>query len=71
MKTEILKISGMSCGHCVASVTKELAKLPGVTIEMCTIGTARVGYDEASTSREEIARAIGRAGFELADSQPA
>lgn len=25
-----LKITGMTCGHCVASVTKALEKVPGV-----------------------------------------
>ena len=24
-------VSGMTCGHCVASVTEELQELPGVT----------------------------------------
>lgn len=26
----ILKISGMTCGHCVAAVTKALQQVPGV-----------------------------------------
>lgn len=30
METITLKVTGMTCGHCVAAVTKALQKIPGV-----------------------------------------
>jgi len=29
--TTTIAVAGMTCGHCVASVTEELSELPGVT----------------------------------------
>jgi copper chaperone len=65
MKTEELKIEGMSCGHCVMSVRKELAKLGGVRVDTAEIGKVRVEYDESRVTREDLARAIGEAGYRL------
>lgn len=31
MTTTQIQIDGMTCGHCVASVTEELSELPGVS----------------------------------------
>ncbi len=31
MTTTTIAVSGMTCGHCVASVTEELSELAGVT----------------------------------------
>ncbi len=30
MEATTIKVTGMTCGHCVASVTKALQKVPGV-----------------------------------------
>jgi copper chaperone CopZ len=65
MTTEEFRIAGMSCGHCVASVQKELAKLPRVTIEEVRVGWARVTYDGTGATRSEIKKAIEEAGFAL------
>ncbi len=65
MKSEILKIAGMSCHHCVGAVRKELAKLPGVSIESVEIGSASIKYDETAITRDDIDRAISRAGYTL------
>jgi copper chaperone len=61
-----LKIDGMSCGHCVASVKKALAGLDGVTVENVALGSATVAYDPAVASLEKIADAIGDAGYTAA-----
>lgn len=65
MKTMDLTIEGMSCGHCVMAVRKELSKLPGVTVESVGVGNARVHIDEASASQEMLAKAIDKAGYRL------
>ena len=66
MKSEELKISGMTCNHCVTSVRKELAKVPGVEIKDVQIGSALVSYDESKVSNALLRSAIEEAGFTLA-----
>jgi copper chaperone CopZ len=66
MKNEELKITGMTCGHCVMSVRKELSKLPGVEVRDVRIGSALVAYDEATVSGAQLKRAVEDAGFALA-----
>jgi len=63
MKTMSLKIEGMSCGHCVMSVKKALANIPGVTVEQVEIGSAVVRIDEAAVTQEMLAAAVAEAGY--------
>lgn len=63
MKTESVTIKGMSCGHCVMAVKKELSGLP-IAVKNVTIGSAEVEYDETKVNRKEITEAIERAGYE-------
>lgn len=65
MKTQELVIEGMSCGHCVMHVKKELAKVNGLTIESVEIGKARVQFDEKAVSADRLAKAIEDAGYKL------
>lgn len=65
MKTQDLTIEGMTCGHCVMHVRKELGKLAGVQVESVEIGKARVRYDESLVSGEDLKRAIDNAGYRL------
>ena len=65
MKTQELIIEGMSCGHCVMHVKKELGKVNGLTIESVEIGKARVQIDEKAVSADRLAKAIEDAGYKL------
>jgi copper chaperone len=65
MKTKELQIEGMSCGHCVMSVKKELGKLAGVVVEDVQIGKAKIQYDETKISNQMIADTIDGAGYKL------
>ncbi len=65
MKTQELTIEGMSCGHCVMSVKKELGKVAGLTVEDVQIGKARVKYDESAVTQQSLAHAIEEAGYKL------
>ena len=65
MKTMDLKIEGMSCGHCVMAVKKELGKLTGVTIESVEVGKARVRFDELVVSPDRLAKAVEEAGYRV------
>jgi len=46
MTTMEIKIEGMSCGHCVMAVKKELSKV-GLDSFDVQIGSAVVNYDES------------------------
>jgi len=65
MKTMDLRIEGMSCGHCVMAVKKELSKLTGVTVESVEVGKARVQIDDAAVSPERLKKAIEEAGYRV------
>jgi len=65
--TETFDVVGMTCGHCVQSVTNELSKLEGVAsvdVDLAA-GTATV-ESEAPLDRADVEAAIDEAGFELA-----
>lgn len=65
METRDLIIDGMTCGHCVMHVKKELSKLQHVHVDDVQIGKARVQYDDAKVSVMDFAQAIERAGYRL------
>jgi len=62
----MIKITGMSCGGCTASVTKVLTETPGVAkVEVqLSPGQATVEFDPAKISRAALCAAIDDAGFE-------
>jgi len=63
MTTATVRIDGMGCGHCVDAVRRELASLPGVRVDSVSIGEAQVSFDEKAASRQDIERAIRKAGY--------
>jgi copper ion binding protein len=65
MKTQEFKIEGMSCGHCVMAIRKELSKLDNVKIDDVQIGKAKVEFDESKTQESLIIKAIEEAGYKL------
>ncbi len=64
MQLEKLKISGMSCMHCVQSVKDELSKLD-LHIKKVGIGFAEVEFDQSSVTLNQIKKAIKKAGYTL------
>jgi copper chaperone len=65
MKTAELTIQGMTCGHCVRAVKKELGKLSGVRSAEVTIGRARVEYDDSAATQDDLTRAVDEAGYKV------
>ncbi|WP_425428079.1 heavy-metal-associated domain-containing protein [Streptosporangium amethystogenes] len=60
------QVSGMTCGHCVSSVTEEVTEVPGVTdvkVDLAT-GLVTVGGD-GPIDAAAIAAAIKEAGYEV------
>jgi copper chaperone len=68
METVTLKVKGMSCGGCVASVTRVLRAIPGVDEVAVALesGTATVTFDPQHTGRPAFQRAVEDAGYEVA-----
>ncbi|MDX1418428.1 MAG: cation transporter [Rubricoccaceae bacterium] len=71
MRTETLRIEGMSCGHCVRAVEEALAEAPGVTVEAVEIGRAVVRYDDTQASADDLAARVEDAGYTVAARTPA
>ncbi len=69
MITETITIDGMSCGHCVSSVTSAVSSLPGVADVAVSLDdkNAVVTFDEAAVTRSAIADVIGELGFTVKD----
>ena len=69
MKIQTISISGMTCGHCVISVKKELSKVEGVTINSVTIGSAEVVVDETKADAQKLQHAVEEAGYNVVSIQ--
>jgi copper chaperone len=67
MQTTEIRIEGMSCGGCVANITRKLQALTGVASVDVTLtpGFAKVSFDEAATSQSELENTIEEAGFDV------
>ncbi|WP_155368890.1 heavy-metal-associated domain-containing protein [Catellatospora vulcania] len=61
------QITGMTCGHCVSAVTRELTALPGVKeVEVdLAAGNAAVVSDSV-LPLDEVRNAVDEAGYQLA-----
>jgi copper chaperone len=68
METTVIKIEGMTCGGCVASVTRVLQALPGVGHADVSLEQkqATVEHDTALASVDQLRQAVEDAGFEVA-----
>ena len=61
-----VKIKGMSCQHCVASVTKALSEIEGITDVQVSLEKGEAAFNENSPVAEQtIKDAITKIGFEV------
>jgi copper chaperone CopZ len=59
-------VSGMTCGHCVASVTEEISEIEGVSEVKVDLPTGAVTVISAAPLDESRVRAaVVEAGYEL------
>jgi len=67
METITMNVKGMTCGGCVASVTRVLKAVPGVTDVGVTLspGTAKVTFDPAKTQAAALRTAVEDAGYDV------
>ena len=69
MSTQILDVEGMTCQHCVGSVTKELSALEGVhdvhiDLNPSALSTVTLTSD-AEIPSSELTHAIEEAGYSV------
>lgn len=67
-----LAITGMTCGHCVATVQKVVAAIPGVAAARVALGSAQLDIDSATPERVvgDAIHAIARAGYDATVGEP-
>ena len=68
MEHKTLKVTGMSCNHCVNAVNNALGALAGVADVAVSLqdGAVSFNYDPALAPLEAITAAITEEGFEVA-----
>ncbi|MEF2248248.1 MULTISPECIES: cation transporter [unclassified Paenibacillus] len=66
MSQAILKVEGMSCGHCVNSVEKAVAEVGASAKVDLAAKQVTVDYNEAIVKLEKIVEAIEEQGYDVA-----
>jgi len=62
----IIKVKGMSCQHCVMSVTKALNQLDGIKNVQIDLAKGEVRFDNTkSVTSDQIQKAITDAGYDV------
>lgn len=62
--TTTYTVNGMTCGHCVASVTEEVGKLDGVTTVDVDLASGRVTVEsDGPLDDAAFTAAVDEAGF--------
>lgn len=67
MTHEDIQVEGMTCGHCVETVTQALNSLEGITQVSVDLDQklVRVDFDESRTNLDTVASKITEVGFEV------
>ncbi|HYZ28953.1 MAG TPA: cation transporter [Thermoleophilaceae bacterium] len=59
-------VKGMTCDHCVLSVTEEVSEVEGVESVEVDLAAGRMTVIGAGYSNDAIAAAVAEAGYEVA-----
>ena len=60
-------VTGMTCGHCVASVTEEVQEISGVNDVRVDLSTGSLRFNsEQPVSDADVRAAVEEAGYQLA-----
>ena len=71
MSRTVLKIEGMTCGHCVKSVTDALQRVDGVSSAEVDLsaGRAVVEHDEERADSSVLVAAVADEGYTAEETQ--
>ncbi len=65
--TSEYSVTGMTCGHCVASVTEEVQEISGVSDVQVDLSTGSLRFtSEQPVSDADVRAAVEEAGYQLA-----
>ncbi len=65
-ETTTWRVTGMTCGHCVASVTEEISEIPAVENVDVVLETGEVTVtSSAPLERSAVEAAVSEAGYVL------
>ncbi len=66
MTTATYTVTGMTCGHCVSSVTEEVSQIPGVTgVDVDLESGGLTVTSEAPVEESAVRAAVEEAGYEV------
>jgi copper chaperone len=67
MSTASYTVVGMTCGHCVNSVTEEVSQVPGVTaVDVDLASGGLTVTSDAPVDETAVRAAVEEAGYEVA-----
>ena len=68
MKNQVINVNGMSCDHCVQTITKALTEVNGVATVQVDLEkkVVAVDFEENQTDLKTISNKITEVGFEVA-----
>ena len=67
MSTSSFTVVGMTCGHCVNSVTEEVSAVPGVTaVDVDLASGGMTVTSESPVDESAVLAAVEEAGYEVA-----
>ena len=67
MSESVHTVNGMTCGHCVSSVTEEISRISGVSNVSVDLPTGRVTITSSTpVALDDVRAAVAEAGYELA-----
>ena len=67
MATRTFLVEGMTCSHCVGSVTDQLNQIPGVTSVEVDLSSGQVTVESDGTvDAAAVTAAVQEAGYEVA-----
>ena len=66
MSISTFTVTGMTCSHCVRSVTEEVSEIPGVLDVQVELATGRLTVTSSAPLAEgEVRDAVEEAGYQL------
>jgi copper chaperone len=67
MSQSTYTVTGMTCGHCVSSVTEEVTQIDGVQDVQVDLASGQVTVtSDRDLSEDEVRAAVTEAGYQLA-----
>ena len=69
MSESVFTVSGMTCGHCVSSVTEEISQIDGVRNVAVELDSGRVTVtSDQPVAEGDVSAAVTEAGYTLVTS---